>query len=62
MDAAELRKRIKQAHHNYHRQRAKEIERRDVRVSSMFWHRAERDYRRELGELYVMGEGLRAKR
>jgi hypothetical protein len=34
----------KQARHNFNRQRAKEVARQDVRVSSSFWMNVERDY------------------
>jgi len=41
----------KQARHNYNRQRAKELARQDVRVSSSFWMSVERDYIKEIYQL-----------
>lgn len=48
---ADLEKKIKQAHHNYNRQRLRERLHLETRVNSSFWEQVEREYRVELREL-----------
>lgn len=47
-----LEKKIKQARHNFNRQRNRELLRQEVRVTSSFWEQVEREYKQQRASLW----------
>ena len=52
-----LTREMKQARHNYNRQRARELARRTVRVPSSFWEAVARDYRKQILSTIILMAG-----